>query len=111
MVLSLIERFEDALVVTWLFEYRDASLLANGCSIAEVLDCLPSERSVASLLADCMVALEGGTWSYTDFYRTTRGNLEPTDEEVRAFVKRCSDVGVRLHYDDGTEITFPDLMS
>ena len=107
VVLSLIERFEDALVVTWAFEYRDENLLANGRSIAEVLDSLPSERGVASLLADCMVALEGGTWTYTDFYRPTRGNLDPTDDEVRTFVKRCSDAGVRLHYDDGTEIQAP----
>jgi hypothetical protein len=104
VVLSLIERFEDALVVTWAFEYRDENLLANGRTMAEVLDGFPSERGVASLLADRMVALDGGTWIDTDFYRPTRGNLDPTDDEVRTFVKRCSDAGVRLHYDDDTEV-------
>lgn len=112
VVLSLIERFEDALVLTWAFEYRDENLLANGRSIAEVLEAgFPSERGVASMLADCMVALEGGTWTYTDFYGPTRGNLYPTDDEVRTFVKRCSDAGVRLHYDDGTEIRAPEWLT
>lgn len=107
MVLSLIERFEDALVITWAFEYRDASLLANGRSLAEVLDSPPSERGVAALLAERMVALEGGSWTHADFYRPTRGNLEPTNEEIASFMKRCADAGIRLHYDDGTELAAP----
>ena len=102
VVLSLVERFEEALVITWAFEYRDATLLANGRSIAEILEALPSERGVAALLANRMLELEGGAWSSADFYRPTRGNLTPTAEEIRAFLERCEEAGVALTYDDGT---------
>jgi hypothetical protein len=103
-VLGLIKRFEDALVIMWLFEYHDPNLLANGRSLADVLDSFPSERGVAALLADCMLKLEGGDWSYTDFYRPSRGGADPTEEEVRTFVGRCAEAGVRLEYDDGSDV-------
>jgi len=104
VVLDRIERFEQALAVAWLFEQRDAELLANGESLASILDVeVASERGVADLLATRMRALEGGDWSYTDFYGPSRGALQPAPGEVRALVQRCADAGVRLHYDDGSE--------
>ncbi len=103
VVLQLVARFEDALVITWLFEYREVALLANRCPLSDVLDESPSERGVAELLAKRMLELDGGVWSYTDFYRPSRGSLDPTEEEVRAFVSRCAAAGVRLHYDDDSD--------
>jgi hypothetical protein len=92
-------------MVMKLFEHGDTELLANGASVTELLDCLvPSERAVADLLARRMLELEGGDWSYTHFYGPTRGALEPTGDEIRAFLERCSTAGVRLRYRDGTEV-------
>ena len=109
IVLRLVERFEDALVITWLFEYRDAELVANGRSIEEVLDSTASERAVGELLAQTVAERTGGAFHYTDLYRPTRGALDPTAEEVDAFVKRCADASVELHYTDGRPISVPSV--
>jgi hypothetical protein len=103
-VLSLVVEPEQAMVVMWLFEDHEPELLANGQSLGALLevDC-PSERGVADLLARRMLEIEGGGWTYTDFYGATRGPIEPTHDEVRAFVARCASQGVRLHYSDGTD--------
>lgn len=55
---------------------------------------IQTERGFAALLADRMLELEGGHWSYTHFYATTRAPLESTPEEISAFTARCADAGV-----------------
>jgi hypothetical protein len=67
-------------------------------------------------LAPILAKVVGALWfrtvrihaeEHTHFYEVTGGCLEPTGDEVRAFLERCSAAGVRLRYRDGTELVGP----
>ncbi len=105
-VISLISGFEDGLALMTLFEYKDHVLLANGCSLATILDgMLVSERPVAMRIAARLCELTGDAgWTYAHFYGPTRG-CDANAEEIKRFVERCRKEGVSLYYEDGTPVT------
>jgi hypothetical protein len=98
VVMAQITEPEHAIALMRWFEQHGTELCANGVSIAalELGGCLPSERALASYLADHLNAHDGdGVWSYEQFYGPMRG-IDATAEEVRALAERCSRAGVEL---------------
>jgi hypothetical protein len=100
VVLAQVRDPSDALALMWLYESCNSELLANGTSIGEILEFVPSERGVSALLAKHLTSIDGEPWTYTDFYGPSRGSLNPTMEDVEALCRRCELAGVLLRCAD-----------
>lgn len=96
-VFALFERFEDGLALMTLFESHRGALLANGRPLTDIMDgVLPTERAVASTIAERMRQLfDDPGWQYTTFYAATR-SLDATAEDVERLVERARQVGIRF---------------
>ena len=101
-VFSLVERFEDALVVQHLFESREPELLANNEPLQSTLGPTDNlERALAGRLAARMKSVDNSIWTDTDFYRPARGPAEPSASDIKRFLTRCSQHNITLTYADG----------
>nr|HEX4316074.1 hypothetical protein [Kofleriaceae bacterium] len=103
IVLAQITEWEHAAAVVALFEHRDDDLYADDdpihvlCLAAHGF-LLPTERGVASVLADHLNGVPGhGGWDYIALYSPTRGR-DATSDDVASLVERCRMAGVALHH-------------